>query len=535
MTTSVPEPTTIPELFAQATRQYGDRPALIFPDRVQSYREIEAASLLMARRLHGLGIGPGDQVGILMANCHEFIELLLAATLLGATAVPLNARYKSRELAYVIDDADLKVLITSDLIADHADFVGLLRGAFTDLDDQDKNLSLNLAKTLQHIVLLGEQRHPAMLTVAEFAEAGTGASEDEIRAASLKLDHGIAAIMMYTSGTTANPKGCPLSHGLLTQNGRNMNRSRYFLSSEDVFWAPLPMFHMSSILPFLACIDAGAAMASMVYVDAGPALAMMERYGVTVAFPSFPTVTNDLINHADFASRDLSKLRRINNVAPIEMLRRFQDAFPQAVQTGAYGLTEAGGVIAFNHPEETLEERLHTCGKPMPGIEVQITDPETLTPLPQGHRGEMWIRGYAVFAGYHKSPEKNAEAFHDGWFRTGDLCSLSEQGAVCYHGRIKDMLKVGGENVAAIEIESHLATHPGVLIAQVVGRKDERLWEVPVAFVERAPGADPSEEELIEHCRALASFKVPREVHFVEEWPMSSTKIQKFKLQELLD
>ena len=273
----------------------------------------------------------------------------------------------------------------------------------------------------------------------------------------------------------------------------------------------------------------------MVHVEPGLALEMMEREKVTVAFPSFPTVTNDLINHADFASRDLSSLRRINNVAPIDMLRRFQEAFPQAVQTGAYGLTEAGGVIAFNHPDETLDERLTTCGVPFPGISVQIADPESLESVAVGQQGEMWIRGYCVFDGYYKSPEKNAEAFHDGWFRTGDLCSLTESGGICYHGRIKDMLKVGGENVAALEIESHLAKHPGVNIAQVIGREDERLLEVPVAFIERAPGSNVTAAELLTHCQGqLASFKVPREIYFVEEWPMSSTKIQKFKLKALL-
>lgn len=276
-------------------------------------------------------------------------------------------------------------------------------------------------------------------------------------------------------------------------------------------------------------------MSSMTHVEAGLALKMLAQDRVSVAFPSFPTVTNDLINHPDFATTDLSNLRRINNVAPIDMLRRFQDTFPQAVQTGAYGLTEAGGVIAFNHPDEDLETRLHTCGKPFPGIEVQIVDPDSRAVLGPDQRGELWARGYAVFGGYHKSPEKNAETFVDGWFRTGDLCSLTADGAICYHGRIKDMLKVGGENVAALEIESHLSRHPAVQLAQVIGREDARLWEVPVAFVELKPGARATAEELIDHCRGdLASFKVPREVYFVDAWPMSSTKVQKFRLKDLL-
>jgi acyl-CoA synthetase (AMP-forming)/AMP-acid ligase II len=258
---------------------------------------------------------------------------------------------------------------------------------------------------------------------------------------------------------------------------------------------------------------------------------MLEREKATIAFPSFPTITTELIHHPDFRVRDLSHIRRINNVAPPDLLRQFQAAFPQAVQTGAYGLTEAGGVIAFNHPDETLEERLTSCGRPFPGIEVRVVDVETGQDLPQGERGELWIRGYCLFDGYYKSPEKNAESFADGWLRTGDLGALNGSGGIEFHGRIKDMLKVGGENVAALEIESHLATHPAVKMAQVIGVPDDRLTEVAAAFIETHPGAEVSAEDIIAHCKGqIASFKVPRYVRFVTEWPMSSTKIQKFRL-----
>jgi acyl-CoA synthetase (AMP-forming)/AMP-acid ligase II len=338
---------------------------------------------------------------------------------------------------------------------------------------------------------------------------------------------------MYTSGTTANPKGCPLSNESLVRTSINMNSERYFMTETDRFWGALPMFHLSSTLPMLCAMDAGAAFLSMTHVEAGTALEMMEKESVSIAFPSFPTVTNELINHPDFATRDLSNLRRINNVAPPDVLRRFQDAFPQAIQTGAYGLTEASGVVSFNHPDESLELRLHGCGKPFSGMDAKIIDPETGEDLPNGERGEILLRGYALFDGYYKSPEKNAEAFIDGWFRTGDLCSMDEESHISFHGRIKDMLKVGGENVAAIEIESMLANHPSVKLAQVIGVPDDRLIEVAAAFIELNPGTTATEEEVIEFCKGkIASFKIPRYVRFVSEWPMSSTKVQKFRLLE---
>lgn len=529
---------TIGDLLLSAADQVPDRPVLIFPDVRHSYASLVNAAYARAQGLRALGVGSGDAVGLLMPNCLEYMELLLGCQLLGALAVPMNARYRASELTYVIDNADLKVLVASDLVSEYVDFADLLHVSLPQLAHADSSQPLQIAAapTLNHAVMFGATEPAGFIPQGRFEALAETVSRDTINVLRARVRVEQPAIMMYTSGTTANPKGCPLSHALLTRNGANMNRERYFLTSDDVFWAPLPMFHMASVLPFLACLDAGAALASMTYFEAGAALAMMGRDQASIAFPAFPTITNDLINHPNFASTDFSRLRRINNVAPIESLRKFQDAFAPAVQTGAYGLTEAGGVIAFNHPDESLESRLTTCGVPFPGVEVQITNPDTFEPLSTDDRGELWVRGYCVFDGYHKSPEKNAEAFQDGWFRTGDLCSVNDKGAISYHGRIKDMLKVGGENVAAIEIESHLSKHPAVQLAQVIGKPDARLQEVPVAFVELTPGAKANADELIAHCKdEMASFKVPREVHFVSEWPMSSTKVQKFRLKDLLE
>ena len=529
--------TTVGDLLLRACDRFADRPALIFPESRQTYAELTDNAFRRARSLLALGIRPGDHVGILMANCPEYLELLLGTTLIGAWAVQINARYKPRELAYVVENADINLLITSDLISEYADFGGLLHEAFPEMSAQDSAVGLKLsgAPQLAKAVMLGGSTVPGFLDEAAFEAAATRASDEQVHQHRIAVALSDPAIMMYTSGTTANPKGCPLTHEMLVRNGMNMNRTRYFLKPSDVFWAPLPMFHMASTLPFLACLDAGAAMSSMTHFDADTALDMLERDRVNVAFPAFPTVTNEIINHPRFASTDLSSLRRINNVAPVEMLRAFQEAFPQAVQTAAYGLTECAGVISYNHPDETLEQRLHTCGVPFPGVQVRVADPQSGAELPVGERGELCAKGYSVFDGYYKSPDKNAEAFRDGWFRTGDLCSLDERGAISFHGRLKDMLKVGGENVAALEIESHLSSHPAVALAQVVGKPDARLEEVPAAFIELKPGATATEDELIAHCKGqLASFKVPRQVIFVEEWPMSSTKVQKFKLREQL-
>ncbi len=529
------EVTTLGDLLLRAADRHGDRDAIIFPEARLTYDQLREGAYARARSLLALGVDRGDHVGILMPNCLDYVECLFAVQLLGAMAVPINARYKARELAYVVENADLSAILISDVISEYADFAELLQEAFPELSANADPRALELpgAPKLKTVVMLGSTAPAGILPRAELDALASGYQVEDVEARRVCARVRDQAIMMYTSGTTSDPKGCPLSHEVLVRNGFNMNRERYFLDETDCFWAPLPMFHMASILPMICCMDAGAALQSMTHVEAGGALAMMERDATTVAFPSFPTVTNELINHPEFTTRDLSRIRRINNVAPPDVLRKFQDAFPQAVQTGAYGLTEVGGVIAFNHPDESLEQRLTTCGRPFPGVEVKVVDPDTGAELGPGERGEILVRGYAVFDGYYKAPEKNAEAFADGWFRTGDLCALDADGSIEFHGRIKDMLKVGGENVAALEIESYLATHPAVKLAQVIGVPDERLLEVPAAFIELNPNAFATAQELIDYCKGkIASFKVPRHIRFVDEWPMSSTKVQKFRLLE---
>ena len=229
-------------------------------------------------------------------------------------------------------------------------------------------------------------------------------------------------------------------------------------------------------------------------------------------------------------------MRCINLVAPPDTLRDMQSRMPYTLLMSSYGLTECGGVIAFNGPEDTDEQRWTTGGLPFDGIGVAIRDLQTGEELGPDQAGEIVIRGYCVCEGYYKDSKRTAAVLDpDGWFHTGDVGSLTPEGRIRYLGRTKDMLKVGGENVAAIEIESYLGTHPAVSIVAVVGVPDPKYMEVPAAFVQLRPGYRLDENELIAYARqGLARFKVPRHVRFLTtaEWPMSATKIQKFRLQQ---
>ena len=526
---------TVPDLLARAAARAPQDDALVFPGARATFAELDAAAVEAARALAALGVHRGHHVGLLLPNSRRYVDLMLGAALLGAWVVPINSRYKARELAHVIVDADLRVLVTTDEVDDFVDFAELVTEALPGLAaaGDPRALSLPSAPELRAVVLLGTKTPPGTIGDAEFTAGAAAVAPALVAIARAQVRLRDVAIMMYTSGTTAMPKGCPLSHEALVRTAIEAGRTRFELTATDRMWDPLPMFHMSFVLPFVACLDAGAALLAMERFAPGPALTYLEREKATVNFASFPTITQALLTHPDY---DPAKMhfRLVNNVAPPDVLRSMQAAMPFATQISAYGLTEAGGVVAFGCAADSAEQRATTSGRPFRGIEVVAKDPGTGAVLPPGERGELCIRGYCLFEGYYKDPEKNAEAIDaDGFLHTGDLGTVDAEGYVAYQGRVKDMLKVGGENVAAVEIESYLATHPAVLIAQVVSAPDAKYGEVAAAFVQLRPGTAATEAELVEFCQGrIASFKVPRYVRFVDEWPMSATKIQKYRLRD---
>jgi fatty-acyl-CoA synthase len=531
------EVTTLGDLVVRGADRYGDADAIVFPDSRRTYDELLDGSIRAARSLRALGVGPGDHVGVLMANCVEYAEILFGTAMLGGVAVLLNARYRGAELRYVVENADLKVVVTSDIVAEHVDHVDRLRDAFPALRESrdPRHLALADAPELESIVFLGPPTENLVDRV-EFEAGAETVDEDEVHRLRSQVAIRDLGMMMYTSGTTAHPKGCLMTHEMVVRNGMNAGRKRFEIQPTDRFWDPLPMFHMSAILPLMGCLDAGAAWLGMTHFEPGAALTMMREEGATLAFPTFPPITQALLNHPDWASTSADlDIRMLCNISAPDTLRKLQEQWAPAIQITAYGCTEIGGVACFNEATDTLEQRVTTSGRPFPGIQLRVVDPSN-RPVPTGERGEIVARGYSVFEGYYKDPERTAEVIDDeGWFHTGDIGSMDADGRVSYLGRLKDMLKVGGENVAAAEIEALVEGHPAVAIAQVVSFPDDRLMEVPAAFVQLKPGATVSESELIEFCQGkVASFKIPRFVRIVDEWPMSATKIQKFKLRHQL-
>ena len=529
--------TTLGDLLLIAADQYPDTAAVVLPDKRLSYGELARRAMHKARALRALGIGPGDHVGLLLPTSMDFVETMFGIAMLGAVTVPINARYMPPELAYVIDNADLVAVLTTDEFDAAVNFVERLHSALPELKSvKDPNaLALESAPKLRNVVVFGDTEADGMLTEAQFDALAGSTPENEVHLRRLQTRLGSTCLILYTSGTTANPKGCMISHEAMVRNSMAL-ADRYALTADDSFWSPLPMFHIAAILPLAASAARGSTYVTTPHFKAGEALKMLESENVTCTYPCFWTIMGDLVNHEDFQTADLSKIRLMNAnfaVQPAVVGETMEKAMPDTVYVGTFGMTETAGTVTTSALDATREQRFTRLGTPLAGLEIRAVG-EDGEDLAAGERGEALIRGYSLFDRYYKAPEKTAEALdEDGWFHSGDMISIDGDGQVMFHGRIKDMLKVGGENVAAVEIESHLQKHEAVKLAQVVGIPDPRLQEIPAAFVELNEGCEVSEDELIAFCKGkIAGFKVPRHVRTVTEWPQSSTKIQKFKLQE---
>ena len=497
---------TIPALFDTLTERYPESEAVVFPDSRCTYAELRAASIDRARALRGAGVGRGDFVGLLIPADVDNIELLLGLWRLGAIPVPINQRFKAAELSFVVEHSGMNLLL-----CDAAGFA---------LAEQ--------AGVNCRVVLLDEDE--------EFAVGAASVNAEEVQRRSDRLTPDDDAVLLYTSGTTSNPKGALHTHASLVAEGANV-AGRLRLSPLDRFWSPLPMFHCGGFCTMMGAWAEGGTFCHVGAFEATLALDQLERERCTVAFPAFEMIWLAVLDHPRYPSADLSALRIVVNVGVPERLRQMQQRMPGAVQISSYGSTESLGFMCIGDTSDPLDVRVTTSGRPLPGMELRLIDPDSGGEVEAGQSGELLFRGVTRFSRYHRDPEHTAKVVDaDGWFHSGDLLKQDTEGRVTFMGRLKDMLKVGGENVSAAEIEDYLVAHPAVQLVQVVGAPDARYIEVPCAFVELVTGASVTEDELIDHCLGhIATFKVPRYVRFVTDWPQSGTKIQKHRLRERIE
>lgn len=525
-------------LRAQA-RRHADRVfAVIDDDSVTYGRFVEQAEAL-ARSLIARGVRRGEHIGILMPNCLEFLQVYYAAQLAGVVATPINARYKSSELAHVVGFSDIRILFTTDRIEAHVDFAELLLEALPSLAAAARPGALNPeeAPRLDSVVMFGDTRRPAFESADAFLAAGRDLDQDELN---LRVEEGGAddiALMLFTSGTTARPKACRISHRNLFQTWVIAYPQVVSLEAGQAIWCPLPCFHIGGVGLALSALSRGATFLSATHHRPEAALTFLERHRPAHLYPGFFTLLLPMLRDPAYDRDRFGFIRTVWMVAPYETHLQVRELLPQGVIAHQnFGMTEGAGMVTVTRPDMPDAVRLQANGRALDGCEVRIARLEDDTPLPAGEEGEIQFRGPDAFHSYYKDEAASRAArAPGGWVKTGDCGRMDADGLLYFRGRLKDMLKVGGENVAAAEIEAYLGRHPAVDLAQVVGRPDARYGEIPVAFVRLREGFTARPEELIAFCTGkLASFKVPREVIFVDQWPMSATKIQKFRLRELL-
>lgn len=529
------------DMLLKSWDQFPDKEAIVFPSGRRTYDDIVRSVMQRARGLMALGIGRGDHVGILLPSGAEFVETLFAVSMVGGVSVLMNARYRAPEISYVVENADLIAVITNSESDEFVDFVGRLTEAFPALATVGDPLKLSLpdAPKLRRLILHGGKSAPGFVDQAGFDRAAQASTDTAVHEARLSVRLRDTCMILYTSGTSDRPKGCLLSNEAICREASNLARNRWEFSDRERVWSPMPLFHIAAMLAMLGAIEVGGTFIGQPHFDPGESLRQIAAERATMVFLPFVTFHQAMIAHPDWDQTDMRSVRLMNSCFS-QMPKSVGDAYrakmPDALQVGTFGMSEASGIVSTGGFDMDPELGFESLGYPLKGVSVRVIDRETGEDAPVGTRGEVWVRGYNLLDGYYRDPAKTAEALDaNGWYHSGDIGSLDGHGHLRFHGRFKDMLKVGGENVAAAEVEAVLSAHHAVELAQVIGIPDPRLEEVPAAYVKLSGESAATAAELIEFAKErIASFKVPRHVRFIEEWPMSASKIQKFKLRQEL-
>ena len=529
------EKTTFGELVDSAARRFGTNEALYYQGRRWSFAELKEDVDRAARGLIKLGVQPGDNVTLWMPNRPEWVHLMFAVAKIGAVVVPVNTRFRTADLEYVVRQSDSTTLITVDR-SGPVEYLGMVRELCPELETGDPNdLTPEVFPQLKRVVALGDRRHPGVIGWDDALSTLDDASSEELDRRQSAVDPCGPVLIMYTSGTTGFPKGVVQSH-IIQQNVRDQ-AVRMRMTEEDVILMYLPLFHAFGLYegPLMSMIT-GARMVLTTLFDPAESLKLIEQERATV-LSGFDTHFHGLTTHPDRESTDLSSLRTgilAVGMASSEAVARQTQRLLCPTITG-WGMTEVGVCGTMSFLDSPEDDRCLGSGHPLSGYEYKVIDPESGKALAPGQMGELCVRTYAMMQGYYKKPEETAKAVDlQGWLHTGDVATIRVDGFVRFLGRYKELLKVGGENVDPVEVEAFLLGHPGVNSVQIVGVIDQNLSEVACACVVLKEGHVVSAEEIIEYCRGkLASFKLPKYVLFMTEYPMTpSGKVQKFKLKE---
>jgi long-chain acyl-CoA synthetase len=478
------------QLLTRTAAAHGDRPALKLDDAVVTYAMLDDGAARVAGLLKAKGLEPGDRVGIMLPNVPYFALAYYGVLRAGGVVVPMNVLLKAREVNFYLSDSGARYLFTwHEFLADAepgaheagAEVIAVRPGEFERL----------------------------------LAEA-PAEPEDVPR------DGSDTAVILYTSGTTGTPKGAELTHSNMLENA-HCSTELMRVSTEDVIFGALPLFHSFGQTCCLNnAVNNGACLTMLPRFDPVKALEIIPRDGVTI-FEGVPTMYHALLNHPDREQHDVSSLRTCvsgGSALPVEVMRAFEEAFGCVIIEG-YGLSETSPVASFNHLGR--ERKPGSIGTPIRGVEMKVVDDEG-NEVARGEVGEIAIRGHNVMKGYWNRPDATEEVMQRGWFRTGDMASVDEDGYFFIVDRKKDMIIRGGYNVYPREIEEVLYEHPAVLEVAVIGVPDEALGEEVGAAVVRRPGSEVDAEDIRAFVKErVAAYKYPRHIWFPDELPKGAT------------
>ena len=522
---------TIGDALRRSAKRWPDSEFVVGEGERVSYAEVDARVDRLASGLLQLGVGRGDKVAGWLTNSPWWVLTWLACCRIGATVVSINTRYKTDEVAFILEQSNAKTLVAMPRYWD-IDYLGMIGEMAPGFEDG----ALPAARFphLEAILLWKDERHPGTRSLEQVSALPF--DEDALRAAEGAIDPEDPVVIIYTSGTTGVPKGAMHCHRVLIE-GRNIARAMHMEPGDKVL-GHMPLYHVAgSVATVIPTMQHGCAIVMMPQWEPGAALNLIADERINV-MGGIPTHFIDLLQQSEHNPRDTTCLKSAwIGGAPVtpKIATAVKETLHFDALQAVYGMTETMGMTTLSPFDAPIDVTCENKGKPVGDYEVRVVDPATGDERPVGEDGEIWVRGYLVMLGYYQNEEATREAITpEGWFRTGDLGRFDEAGYLQITGRAKEMFIVGGSNAYPAEIERFLESHPDVDQAVVCGAPHERLGEVCFAFVMPKAGTALTQETVIAYCRGkIADYKVPRRVQIVADFPRTSTnKIQRYLLQQ---
>ncbi|MEM8974963.1 MAG: AMP-binding protein [Pseudomonadota bacterium] len=520
---------TVGQCLDEAATNYADLEGLVnLSEGVHlTFAEMQQRANDLARAMIGYGLDKGDRIALWSPNCTNWILLQLASAKAGVILVTVNPAYRAQELGSVLNHSGARILYSARSFRDR------------DFSD-DFTIARSAAPSLESIVVITGESSDGFESLKDFERHAHNISTDALRARELSLSAEDPINIQYTSGTTGQPKGATLTHHNMVNNAIFIGRHQDFTAS-DRLCLPVPLFHcFGNVLGTLSALIYGTTIVMPGEAfDPKSTLEAIHQERCTALY-SVPMMFIAILNHPDFANYDLSSLRTgVSGAAPCpaEVMKDVVAKMHMTELTICYGMTETSPISTQTKIGDDLERQCETVGTLMPHLECKIVNPATGQIVSRGEEGEYCVRGYSVMAGYWQNPEATSSAIDsNGWMHSGDLAVMRDDGYIKIVGRAKDIIIRGGENIQPRDVEEFFHTLPEVEDVQVIGVPDETYGEAVCAWIKLTTKADTTSEALQAACKGnIATFKIPKHIRFVEDFPMTASgKVQKFRMREIM-